>query len=132
MGLYAMDGKCHNAEPGTYGHECGKSAPWIGTTKSGFEAGFCDDCKRHGYEAKAIVVWRRRHSFTAGAFLTGYRHAQTQSWRAAEERFPLWSHDQIEAYLNGNDDAVAGDRMRYDMILKERAAQTATVKDFAP
>ena len=21
---YATDGKCHNAEPGTYGHECGK------------------------------------------------------------------------------------------------------------
>ena len=28
---YATDGKCHNAEPGTYGHECGKPAAWIGT-----------------------------------------------------------------------------------------------------
>ena len=27
---YATDGKCHNAEPGTYGHECGKPATWIG------------------------------------------------------------------------------------------------------
>lgn len=51
---YATDGKCHNSEPGTYGHECGKPAQWIGTDYKGFRCGFCDQCKRHGTEAKAI------------------------------------------------------------------------------
>ena len=37
---YASDGICHNAEPGTYGHECGKPAIWIGITKTGFRSGF--------------------------------------------------------------------------------------------
>jgi len=55
--LYALDGICHNAEPGTYGHECGKPAKWLGTGASGFQSGFCDDCKAHGYEAKGMVAW---------------------------------------------------------------------------
>ena len=58
-GLYATDGLCHNAEPGTYGHECGKPAAWIGTNHKGFSSGFCDDCKRHGYEARDVIAWRR-------------------------------------------------------------------------
>lgn len=45
-----MDGKCHNSEPGTFNHECGKPAVWLGTKASGFQSGFCDDCRRHGYE----------------------------------------------------------------------------------
>ena len=56
---YATDGKCHNAEPGTYGHECGKPAAWIGTNHKGFSSGFCDDCKCHGYEARDVIAWRR-------------------------------------------------------------------------
>lgn len=55
---YVTDGKCHNAEPGTYGHECGKPAAWIGTNPKGFSSGFCDDCKRHGYEARDVIAWR--------------------------------------------------------------------------
>ena len=55
---YATDGKCHNAEPGTYGHECGKPAQWLGTTPGGFAAGFCDDCKRNGHEARGMKDWR--------------------------------------------------------------------------
>jgi len=58
-GCYATDGKCHNAEPGTYGHECGRPALWIGTKRSGFRSGFCDACRRHGYEARVIVAWQR-------------------------------------------------------------------------
>jgi hypothetical protein len=54
---YATDGKCHNAEPGTYGHECGKPAAWIGTTAGGFSAGYCADCKRNGSEARICVSW---------------------------------------------------------------------------
>ena len=51
---YATDGKCHNAEPGTFGHECGKPAVWIGTKANGYQSGFCDHCKRHGYEARGF------------------------------------------------------------------------------
>lgn len=56
---YATDGRCHNAELGTYGHECGKPAVWIGTKASGWQCGFCDQCKRYGYEARAMVAWER-------------------------------------------------------------------------
>ena len=62
---YATDGKCHNAEPGTFGHECGKPATWIGRaptthTRDGFHrVGFCDDCKANGYEAKQFGGWER-------------------------------------------------------------------------
>ena len=58
--LYATDGRCHNAEPGTYGHECGKPAKWIGTKPDGFSSGFCNDCKVRGHEAQAYTVWERR------------------------------------------------------------------------
>lgn len=56
-GSYATDGKCHNAQNGTYGHECGKPAQWIGTTSSGFQCGFCDSCKTSGHEARKVVKW---------------------------------------------------------------------------
>lgn len=56
---YATDGLCHNAEPGTYGHECGKPAVWIGTDAKGFASGFCDDCKQHGWESRQFTSWLR-------------------------------------------------------------------------
>lgn len=49
---YADDGLCHNAEPGTFNHECGKPATWIGIAASGFRSGFCNDCKEHGWERR--------------------------------------------------------------------------------
>ncbi len=61
---YATDGKCHNAEPGTFGHECGKPAIWIGSRPypgfpgSVFESGFCDDCRARGSEAHTMTAWR--------------------------------------------------------------------------
>jgi hypothetical protein len=57
MNLYAADGLCHNAEAGTYGHECGKAAVWLGETRGGFRMGFCDDCRQHGLEARDVVEW---------------------------------------------------------------------------
>jgi hypothetical protein len=54
---YATDGKCHNSEPGTYGHECGKPALWIGTKASGFRSGFCVRCRATGFEARAMAKW---------------------------------------------------------------------------
>jgi hypothetical protein len=60
MNSYATDGRCHNAEPGTYGHECGKPAKWIGTSaKSGHVSGFCQDCKDRGYEARHYGQWKQ-------------------------------------------------------------------------
>lgn len=57
--LYATDGKCHNAEPGHYGHECGKPATWLGIQPTGFASGFCDDCKVRGYERRGFPCWER-------------------------------------------------------------------------
>lgn len=56
---YATDGKCHNAQIGTYGHECGKPASWIGTTSTGFSSGFCSECKESGDEARTVMQWDR-------------------------------------------------------------------------
>lgn len=48
---------CSNAEPGTYGHACGKPATWIGTMPSGWRSGFCADCKARGWEARSVSHW---------------------------------------------------------------------------
>lgn len=56
---YASDGKCHNANTGTYGHECGKPATWIGEKANGWRSGFCDKCKESGDEARPMVKWER-------------------------------------------------------------------------
>ena len=58
---YATD-ICHNAEPGTYGHECSKPAQWIATKPNGFASGFCDDCKRNGWERHGFTSWQRKES----------------------------------------------------------------------
>ena len=57
MSTYATDGKCHNSNPGTYGHECGKPAQWIGTSSSGFRSGYCAKCRATGSEARQCVAW---------------------------------------------------------------------------
>lgn len=57
--LYAIDGKCHNANRGTYGHECGKPAVWLGTKRSGFTSGYCQRCKDTGDEAALCIAWVR-------------------------------------------------------------------------
>lgn len=59
MSSYSLDGKCHNAEPGTFGHECGKPAEWIGEKANGFKSGFCSKCRVQGYEAKAFLKWEK-------------------------------------------------------------------------
>jgi hypothetical protein len=55
--LYATDGRCHNAEPDTFNHECGKPATWIGLNAAGFACGYCDRCKEAGHEAKDVTAW---------------------------------------------------------------------------
>ena len=54
---YSTDGRCHNAESGTFNHECGNPVTWVGTTADGFSSGFCDKCKRSGTEARNKVRW---------------------------------------------------------------------------
>ena len=54
---YATDGKCHNANTGTYGHECGKPAQWIAQKDSGYRSGFCDHCKNNGSERTNFKHW---------------------------------------------------------------------------
>jgi hypothetical protein len=49
--------KCTNAEPGTYGHECGKPAQWTATKPSGHTSAFCTRCKHEGTEARAYTNW---------------------------------------------------------------------------
>lgn len=55
---YAIDGKCHNAEPGTYGHECGKPAVWNAENANGFRSGFCARCRSVGSEARGFHGWQ--------------------------------------------------------------------------
>ena len=54
---YATDGRCHNAEPGTYVHECRRPAVFIGTAKNGFQSGFCADCRENGWEARQFTCF---------------------------------------------------------------------------
>jgi hypothetical protein len=55
---YASDEKCHNSEPGTFGHECGKPAVWIGKLyNANFRSGFCQNCRDHGAEAAQFGEW---------------------------------------------------------------------------
>lgn len=51
--------KCHNAEPDTFNHECGKPAIWQATNANGYQSTFCDECKQHGTEARQYVEWIR-------------------------------------------------------------------------
>ena len=57
MNSYAEDGICHNANHGTFGHECGKPATWLATKADGWQSGFCDHCKAHGDERHGFTKW---------------------------------------------------------------------------
>jgi hypothetical protein len=68
-----FDGKCHNAQSGTYGHECGKPATWIASRQARaipglnyypkpgdqFVTGFCDDCCENGHERHGFTSWHK-------------------------------------------------------------------------
>jgi hypothetical protein len=56
--ICAIDGNCHNSEPGTFGHECGKPAVGLGTAPDGFASGFCDECRARGWEARGKTFRR--------------------------------------------------------------------------
>lgn len=62
-------------------------------------------------------------TFTEQAFVVGYNHGSIGgsycSRFEAEQRFPKWNDAQIEAYLNGRDDGVAGDSWRVGEIYRK-------------
>jgi hypothetical protein len=62
----ATDGRCHNAQHGTFNHECGKTAAWLAVRPSEYTdnpvpgmyaSGFCDQCRRHGDERHGVLHW---------------------------------------------------------------------------
>ena len=50
--------RCTNAEPGSYGHECGEAAAFIGSRPDGGQSCFCSACKAHGSEAQRYALWQ--------------------------------------------------------------------------
>jgi len=61
--------------------------------------------------------------FRAEAFITGYRHGCMRGTRSSPrevyERFPRWATAQVECYLNGQDDGIAGDATRFVRLYDE-------------
>ena len=52
--------RCVNAEPGSFGHECGAPAIFIGTCiEGGAQACFCAECKERGHDACGYDGWHR-------------------------------------------------------------------------
>ena len=49
--------RCTNAEPGSYGHECGEPAGFIASKSDRGQACFCSACKEHGFEARRYSHW---------------------------------------------------------------------------
>lgn len=82
---YSEDGKCHNSEPGTFNHECGKPANWIGTNANGFKSGFCSECKESGYEARTVVRWETREQAASRAALRAMLDSEDASERRARK-----------------------------------------------
>ena len=50
--------RCTNAEPGSYGHECGEPADFIGSRADGGQSCFCFACKANGSEARCFSDWQ--------------------------------------------------------------------------
>ena len=80
---------CCNAEPGTYGHECGKPATWIATS-DGREFGFCQMHKEFGNDAKGVDLWRRREgplatTQTIAGKTRHYNGAHWGPWRCHQQ-----------------------------------------------
>jgi hypothetical protein len=55
---YAGDGLCHSSQSGTFNHECGKPAVFIGTNGNAFRCGFCADCVERGIQTAGFRMER--------------------------------------------------------------------------
>lgn len=61
--------RCINAKPGTFGHECGRPAAFIGTkAETGAQACFCADCKDVGHDARGREDWCALDSAAPNAY----------------------------------------------------------------
>ena len=58
---FPRHGSCSNANLGTFGHECGKPAVWIGTSSTGYQSGRCDRCHLEGDERFGLAFIRLPH-----------------------------------------------------------------------
>jgi hypothetical protein len=96
--LYATDGKCHNTNRGTYGHECGKPATWIGTKADGFAMGFCDRCKQSGDEAPHFPSWRTAPPYMRALATAIMFEALYQFWRIGKDAQALPSGRSATPY----------------------------------
>lgn len=94
---YATDGKCHNAQRGTFNHECGAPATWIGTNGNAFASGFCDWCKEHGDDRHGLR-WERRadweYRLSGAAFRKPVEPAPARPDPEAELR-ALWTAEGV-------------------------------------
>lgn len=118
---YAIDGVCHNSEPGTYGHECGKPAVWNCETPNGHRSAFCDDCRHHGYERHQVGGWQpfnrnweiaiainRNHVDEHGHVDEGAMVKVFEQWNvAADDRRTIW-----RALTNRETDVPRDERCR--------------------
>ena len=97
--------RCVNVEPGTFGHECGQPASWIGTAASGSRACYCDDCREHGTEGRRSVAWDR--IAPVGPSRDDIDHAREMGCDAAAlgspypRDFAKWSREERAAYSEG-------------------------------
>jgi hypothetical protein len=58
--------RCTNAEPGSYGHECGEQAGFIGSRADGGQSCFCSACKAQGSEARRYSDWQALPTMAQG------------------------------------------------------------------
>ena len=58
--------RCTNAEPGSYGHECGEQAGFIGSRADGGQSCFCSGCKAQGSEARRYSDWQALPTMAQG------------------------------------------------------------------
>ena len=58
--------RCTNAEPGSYGHECGEPAGFIGSRADGGQSCFCSACKAQGSEARRYSDWQALRTMGQG------------------------------------------------------------------
>ena len=77
---YAIDGKCHNSEPGYYGQECGRPAVWTAESASGFRSGFCVRCRATGSEARGMHGWQPYDLAREVLIAVNRNHRSAEGW----------------------------------------------------
>jgi len=101
---YAIDGKCHNANRGTYGHECGKPAVFSAENTTGFRSGFCFRCRVGGDEARGFHGWQPYNQAREVMIAVNRNHRDASGWideaamRALFETYDLPLEDRTRVW----------------------------------